>query len=171
MQNSPINVIRRICISRLHSIHLSLHDSIDTLKKMGLKLCLMTTGQFPAFSLPPFSCLVTPAVWVSRPPLLSSRDTGPRRLSFLIRLSLWVELGGRATLCVCMCMFVSVCVLVRECVCVCLCVCICLRLCSACIEIVGVSEWEYGCACALTLCHYVGVWPIRFTVFKIMIWV
>lgn len=161
MQHSPINVIRRICISRL--LFLSMTPSVgqDTLKKMGLKLCLMTTGQFPAFSLPPFSCLVTPAVWVSRPPLLSSRDTGPRRLSFLIRLSLWVELGGRATVCVRVCVFwvesVSV--------------CICLWLCTACIEIVGVSEWECGCACELTLCHYVGVWPIRLTVFKIMIWV
>lgn len=39
-----------------------------------------------------------------------------------------------------------------------------MSFCAACIEIVGVSEWEYGCACALTLCHYVGVWPIWLTV-------
>lgn len=31
-------------------------------------------------------------------------------------------------------------------------------------DIVGVSEWEYGCACVLTLCHYVGVWSIWLSV-------
>lgn len=74
----------------------------DTLKKIGLKLCFMTTSQFPAFCLPPFSCLVTPAVWVSVPPLLSSRDAGPRRLSFLIRLlALRRAWGQRNSMCVC----------------------------------------------------------------------
>lgn len=151
-------------LASIPSIFLSMPPLVgqDTLKKMELKLCLMTTGQFPAFSLPPFCCLVTPAVWVNGPPLLSSRDTGPRRLSFLIRLSLWVELGGRVTPCVRVCGFFwaeSVSVY------------ICLWPFSTCIEIVGVSEWEYGCACALRLCYYVGVWPIRLTVLEIMIWV
>ena len=128
----------------------------DTLKKIELKLCFMTTSQFPAFCLPPFSCLVTPAVWVSGPPLLSSRDAGPRRLSFLIRLLAFRRAWGQSN-------SMRVCFGRRWCPSV------CLLLCSACIEIVGVSEWAYGCACVLTLCHYVGVWPIWLTVFQIMI--
>ena len=109
--------------SLLHSLHLRLppwvHRLAKTLwRRRDWKLCVMTTGQFPAFSLPPFSCLVTPAVWVSRPPLLSSRDAGLHCLSFLIRLSLWVELGGRANVCVCGCVCVCVCVLGGVCVCV-----------------------------------------------------
>lgn len=69
-------------------------------------------------------------------------------------------------------------VCVRVCLCVCVfffggvesvSVCICLRLCTERIGIVGVSEWVCGCACALTLCHYVGVWSIRLAAFKIMI--
>ena len=137
-------------------IHLSLHASIGwprqldrKKKKIGLNLCLVTTNQFPASSLPPFSCLVTPAVWVSGPPLLSSRDAGLCRLSLLIRLLLQVELGGR--------LFVRahVCFLGMS-----VSVCICLWFCTACSGKVGVCEWEYGCACVLTLCLYVGVWPI-----------
>lgn len=79
----------------------------DTLKKMGLKLCFMTNSQFPAFSLPPFSCLVTPAVWVSGPPVLSRRDAGPRRSSFLIRLLALRRAWGQSNcvLCVCACMW------------------------------------------------------------------
>lgn len=92
------------------AIFLSMHPSVgqDTLKKMGLKLCVMTTSQFPAFSLPPFSCLVTPAVWVSGPPWLSSRDAGPRRLSFLIRLLALRRAWGQSNCvyaCVCVCVF------------------------------------------------------------------
>lgn len=110
-----INEIRRICISRLHSFYLSLSVTLISwprvlAKRLDWKLFFMTSGQFPfSFSLPPFSCLVTPAVWVSRPPWLSSRDFGPRCRSFSdFRLSLWVQLGGRVTVSVCV--FSSVCV-------------------------------------------------------------
>lgn len=75
---------------------------------MGLKLLLMTSSQFPAFSLPSFSCLVTPAVWVNGPLFHSNRDAG---LAFWSDFSLWEELGGRAALCVCL----SVCVLGWRC--------------------------------------------------------
>ncbi len=122
LEQHPCRVVQlmwlEVFLASTPSIFLSVLPSVgrDTLKKMGLKLCVMTTSQFPAFSLPPFSCLVTPAVRVSGPPLLSSRDTGPRRLSFLIRLLALRRARGQSN-CVCVCVCVCVFFGWRACLC------------------------------------------------------
>lgn len=100
----------------------------------------------------PFSCLVTPAVWVSRPPLLSNGDAGPHRLSLLIRLLTLRRARGQTNS-----LYLCVCVWMES-----VSVCICLTLYR--------MHWDSGSqrvgvwTCVYTLCHYVGVWPICFTV-------
>lgn len=101
----------------------------------------------------PFSCLVTPAVWFSRPPLLCSRDAGPRRLSLLIWLLALRRAWGQS-----MSPWLCVCKKYRSSV----------RICadsdSRCMHrdggSQGVGVWMRMCA----LCHYVGGWPIWLTV-------
>lgn len=154
--SSPINVIRNICIARLHSIHASIgwprHFEEDRTEIM-----LYDNQPIPCLLSAPVQLLSNTCSLSQRTTIAQQQRRWPSPPQLFDQTSRFEKSLGAEKLYVCVFSLESVSV------------CVCLLLCSACIEIVGVSEWEYGCACALTLCHYVGVWPIWLTVFQIMI--